>query len=35
MDQGAGHPENGLMIHVGAAVPEETRAEEDTWLEVP
>lgn len=29
MDQGAGHPENRLMIHVGATVPEETRIKED------
>lgn len=35
MDQGAGHSENGLMIHVRATVPEKTRIGEDMWHEVP
>lgn len=35
MDQGAGHSENGLMIHVGATVPEKTRVRGSVWCEVP
>lgn len=33
VNKGAGHSENGLVIHVGATVPEETRIE-DTGSEV-